>query len=490
MEMKKTGDKRKTIIFNNLRVKLIIILLCIGIIPSFYLHGALVSDVTLRAIDIKVAEVQNKMSITANHLDSYKYLQGEKSEIIDAEIEYLSIILEGRIFVINEGYKIIKDTYETREGDYIVSNNVINCFNGRSTIEYDKDKSYVEVATPIIDYTNKDGENRITGVILFGFSTESSESMMKYIDDQFMIFIILLAVIMVLIAIFLSNDIIRPFYKIKQILKSKGEDELIVLERRHSYKELDVLIDEFNRILEKHNVINESRQEFVSNVSHELKTPLTSIKVLAQSLTSQEDVPNEIYKEFMEDISKEVERENEIINDLLELVKLDKKEAALDIQIVNMNELIEEVLERLHSIADKLKVELIFESIREVKAELDAGKITLVINNIVENAIKYNNEDGMVRVVLDADHEYVVVSVEDNGIGIPEDAIVHIYERFYRVDKSHSKDIDGTGLGLSLTKHIIQLHKGSIEVESIQGEGAKFIVRIPLKYNEQLVREI
>lgn len=228
--------------------------------------------------------------------------------------------------------------------------------------------------------------------------------------------------------------------------------------------------------------MDDSRQEFVANVSHELKTPMTSIKVLADSLLAQEDAPAELYREFMEDIVSEIDRENQIITDLLALVKMDKKVQELNIVSLNINDLTELILKRLRPIARKKDVEVVFESMRPVVAEVDEVKLTLIMTNLVENAIKYNKEHGWVKVELDADHQYFTFRVSDSGIGIPEDSLPHIYERFFRVDKSHSREIGGTGLGLAITKNAVLMHRGSITVTSVEGEGTGFTVKIPLTY--------
>ena len=226
--------------------------------------------------------------------------------------------------------------------------------------------------------------------------------------------------------------------------------------------------------------IDETILDFVANVSHELKTPITSMKVLADSLIAQEDVPVELYREFMVDIAEEIEREDKIINDLLALVKMDKSAASVNITSVDINALTELILRRLRPIAKKTDIELTLISKREIIAEVDEVKLSLILTNLIENAIKYNREQGKVNVILDADHQFFTVQVADTGIGIPEDSIQHIYERFYRVDKSHSREIGGTGLGLAITKGAVQLLRGSIKVESIQGEGSVFTVKIPL----------
>ena len=206
------------------------------------------------------------------------------------------------------------------------------------------------------------------------------------------------------------------------------------------------------------------------------------MKVLADSLVGQEGVPEELYQEFMSDITAEIDRENKIITDLLSLVKLDKKAADLNVEHLNINQLLEDILKRLRPIADKRHIDLILDSFRPVEADVDEVKFTLAISNLVENGIKYNVDDGWVRVTLDADHKYFYVKVADSGMGIPEESIGRIFERFYRVDKSHSKEIGGTGLGLAITRSAVTKHHGNIQVESKEGEGTTFTVRIPLSY--------
>jgi len=124
----------------------------------------------------------------------------------------------------------------------------------------------------------------------------------------------------------------------------------------------------------------------------------------------------------------------------------------------------------------------VFESIRPVVAEVDEVKMSLVMTNLVENAIKYNTAHGWVKVVLDADHQYFTFEVRDSGVGIPEESLAYIYERFYRVDKSHSRESGGTGLGLAITRNAVLMHRGSITVTSKEGEGSCFVVKIPLTY--------
>ena len=294
-----------------------------------------------------------------------------------------------------------------------------------------------------------------------------------------------LVFIVVLVLVFgyaLSGILMKPFGKITRAIEGitdgfQSEDISVP-----DYTETELITDAFNQMLGRVRAVDTSRQEFVSNVSHELKTPLTSMKVLADSLVGQDNIPVELYQEFMQDIASEIDRENKIITDLLTLVRMDKKAAALQIGYININEMLEMIMKRLKPIASKKNVDLTLECIRDVNAEIDETKLSLAFNNLVENAIKYNVEDGWVKVSLDADHKYFYVVVSDSGMGIPEDSIDHIFERFYRVDKSHSTAIEGTGLGLAITKGAIMMHHGAIRVNSKEKEGTIFSVRIPLKY--------
>ncbi len=291
--------------------------------------------------------------------------------------------------------------------------------------------------------------------------------------------IIIILIILVFAAV-VSILLLMPFRRITAAIndvKAGYTDEPIV---GPNYLETEQIIKAFNALLKRMKALDDSRQEFVSNVSHELKTPITSMKVLADSLLAQEDVPNEVYREFMADIGAEIDREDKIINDLLALVKMDKKASGLNITTVDVVNLTEVVLKRMRPIARKHNIELTLESKRAITAQIDEVKISLVIMNLVENAIKYNRDEGWVKVELDADHQFFYVKVMDSGFGIPEESLDSIYERFYRVDKSRSREIGGTGLGLSIARNAVLMHRGTISVESTLDEGTTFTVKIPL----------
>lgn len=482
------GELKNFISLRSLQARIFIIILAVGVIPGVLMRYGILTNYEERAVEQRVATVQNQLLIVGNHLLSNNYFSTEKTEeksraVINAELEMISNLYEGRVMVINSGLKVVKDTYGISEGKTIISEEVIRCLGGESMSHYDKDHGYIEMTTPIVNNSNsEDGTSAIVGVMLTSISNDSIVGTMELLSRKAMILEYLMLVGIVALAMVLSRVLVRPFNRVTDAInevKAGYSDETISVP---DYVETVHIVDAFNQMLRRMKALDDSRQEFVANVSHELKTPMTSIKVLADSLLAQEDAPAELYREFMEDIVSEIDRENQIITDLLALVKMDKKVQELNIVALNVNELTELILKRLRPIARKKDVEVVFESMRPVVAEVDEVKLTLIMTNLVENAIKYNKEHGWVKVELDADHQYFTFRVSDSGIGIPEDSLPHIYERFFRVDKSHSRQIGGTGLGLAITKNAVLMHRGSITVTSVEGEGTSFTVKIPLTY--------
>lgn len=485
------GGLKSLFSMRSLQARIFIIILVVGIIPGVLMRYGILSNYEKKVVEQRVATVQTQLTIIGNHLLSNNYFQTNKQEevsygtapeVIRAELEMISNLYEGRVMVINSGLKVITDTYDLSKGKTIISEEVIKCFRGESSYHYDKRHGYIEMTTPITNHNNQDNSDTIVGVMLTSISNDAILGIIDVLNRKAIILECLMIIGIVAMALVLSTLLTRPFNRITDAInevKAGYSDDLISVP---DYVETVHIVDAFNQLLGRMRALDQSRQEFVANVSHELKTPMTSIKVLADSLLMQENAPVELYREFMDDIVSEIDRENRIITDLLALVKMDKSAQELNVVALNINDLTELILRRLRPIARKRDVELVFESMRQVTAEVDEVKLTLIMTNLVENAIKYNKEHGWVKVELDADHQFFTFQVSDSGIGIPEDSLVHIYERFYRVDKSHSKDIGGTGLGLAITRNAVLMHRGVITVDSVEGEGSCFTVKIPLNY--------
>lgn len=475
--------KKLTDFLGSLKCRLIVLFLLVGIIPSVLLRMGMLGSYENRAVFIRTSEILSQAKILANQIVSYDYLNNASStQTINVQLDQLSTIYDGRVMIIDDSFHIIKDTYEIDTGKTIISEEVIKSYYGEEITKYDSESRYIELTVPLTQVDPKTEEKSIIGVMMVSVSTDSINLNKEYLAQTTLVVMMICVLAAVFLGCIAAVQLVKPFHKmsksIEEIQTGYGEDVLAI----NDYTETRLICDKFNGMLGRMKVLDDSRQEFVSNVSHELKTPLTSMKVLADSINSMGDAPVELYKEFMADIGNEIDRETKIINDLLSLVKMDKSAGDLNVSNVNINELLEQILKRLKPIAERQNVELVLESFRPVSADVDEVKITLAITNLIENAIKYNRQDGWVHVSLNADHQYFYLKVEDSGIGIPEDSLEHIYERFYRVDKSHSREIGGTGLGLAITRNAILMHRGAIKVFSTEGEGTIFNVRIPLNY--------
>ncbi len=450
----------------------------VGLSPIFLMKYVILENYVTQAVAQKRALIQSQSQQIVERVLQSQYLKGSASKEVDRQLNQLASMYNGRVIVVNSSFRIIRDTYGIDEDKWIISEEVLQSFLGTDSSNYNAENQFLEMTIPIENQTTK----AIEGIMIVSVSTSNLNASKDALSNTVLILQMVLTILICCAAFYVAHILTKPFSK---ITKSLEEVQGAVMEQEISipdYTETKLLSEAYNRMLKRMKLQEDSRQEFVSNVSHELKTPITSMKVLADSLLAQDDVPVELYKEFMGDIAEEIDRENKIISDLLSLVKMDRKSSDVHIQETNINQLIELILKRLRPIAAKRKIELVLESFKPVVAEVDETKLTLALSNLVENGIKYNRAEGWVHVSLNVDNRYFYVKVEDSGMGIPEEAQEHIFERFYRVDKSHSREIGGTGLGLAITRSAVLMHHGAIKVYSKEGEGTTFTVRIPLKY--------
>lgn len=468
-------DKLRKIL--SLKVSIFLIFLCIFFITYYSLDRIIIYGFLRKSMDETVTQVKGQSNILASDILAMDFLKNPDSDAADVEIQQMAYAYSARILIINSDYIIVKDNYIFDEGKTIITEDVINAFKGKSHSHINYKSSSAVITTPIIDDTGK-----ISGVIkvsLSGYATIQTINYMKRISIAVMIALLL---VFSGILVFVIYKLTSPAKDMKEAILSLSDGDKNARIKKQTIKEYKNIGDAVNVLLDRLESIDGSRDEFVSNVSHELKTPMTSMKVLADSLLATENAPIEMYKDFMQDIAEEIDRENEIIGDLLNLVRTDGERAVLNIETVDVNELMEVVLKRLKPIALKNNIEIIFESMRPVTASIDRVKFIIVLTNIIENAIKYNHPEGWVKITLNADHKFFYVDVSDSGIGIPEECKDHVFERFYRVDKARSRETGGTGLGLAITKNIVLLHKGTIKFYSKENEGTTFNIRIPLNY--------
>lgn len=384
--------KKKTKFYKSLRFRILVILIILGIVPGIIVTQLMIHYYENQAVEVSVSAVRTECEILCDQIIKENYLNDSSSEAVNSKLELLSNVYGGRILLIDRDFKIVRDTYHVDEGKTLVSGKVIQCFKNGATDEFRRIGQMIELVVPV----KSADVAQIQGAMLVDISGGEIAAISGDLEQKGILIIGIIIVLSLFLAYILSTILVKPLARVTKAIEDLTDgyqqDEICVPD----YTETELITDAFNKMLARMKVLDESRSEFVSNVSHELKTPMTSMKVLADSLVGQQGVPEELYQEFMRDITAEIDRENRIITDLLTLVKMDKKNADLQIQHMSINQLLEDILKRLRPIADKRSIDLILDSFRPVEADVDELKFTSAISNLVENAIKYNVDDGWV----------------------------------------------------------------------------------------------
>ena len=354
--------KKKTKFYKSLRFRILVILIILGIVPGIIVTQLMIHYYENQAVEVSVSAVRTECEILCDQIIKENYLNDSSSEAVNSKLELLSNVYGGRILLIDRDFKIVRDTYHVDEGKTLVSGKVIQCFKNGASDEFRRIGQMIELVVPV----KSADVAQIQGAMLVDISGGEIAAISGDLEQKGILIIGIIIVLSLFLAYILSTILVKPLARVTKAIEDLTDgyqqDEICVPD----YTETELITDAFNKMLARMKVLDESRSEFVSNVSHELKTPMTSMKVLADSLVGQQGVPEELYQEFMRDITAEIDRENRIITDLLTLVKMDKKNADLQIQHMSINQLLEDILKRLRPIADKRSIDLILDSFRPV----------------------------------------------------------------------------------------------------------------------------
>ncbi|AEE96104.1 integral membrane sensor signal transduction histidine kinase [Mahella australiensis 50-1 BON] len=409
---------------------------------------------------------------------SARYLQ-DANPYINNVISDFSDSLNARILILNHRGTVVVDSFN----DINILNRTLNhqevlaALKGESVSQqyYLPEGQWVMYSTAPIT-ANGD----IIGVVFISSSLKDIYDSISQVRDRLLVYSVFLAVAIALFSYFISGFVTKPIKDITDVIREMGRGHLRQKVEVSGSKEIIELGNAFNAMSQRVESLDKARSEFVANASHELKTPLSSIKVLAQSLVQDPNADIKVYKEFMYDIDSEIDRMNNVINDLLTLVQLDKDKPDITYTDVDLERLINEVLKVLRPLAAAKNIKLNYRCEEGVSIRGDAPKLKQMLINIIDNALKYTPEGGKVDVCLRKKDGEALIEVVDNGMGIPRADLPYIFDRFYRVDKARSRATGGTGLGLSIAQKIAYLHKGTINVESSEGEGTRFSIKLPL----------
>jgi len=322
--------------------------------------------------------------------------------------------------------------------------------------------------------------SELIGVVLMVSSISDLTHSLAEIQTGIIVFFVAVLVIVLLVGLYFSSVITHPINELNNIMQQTARAGFTVRANPKGNDEIAQLGSTFNMMSEKLQNMDQMRNDFISNASHELKTPLSAMKILIESLLHQETPDPAMTREFLGDINQEIDRLSAIVGDLLTIVRFDSKSEKLQMEPIALDELLFDTLSRLSPVAKKAQI-----SIEPSCDELcfvngDPIKLQQVIYNLVDNAIKYTPEGGTVWVKLYTEGDKAVLEVRDNGIGIPKESLPHLFDRFYRVDKARSRSTGGTGLGLSIVQSVVHTHGGDIEVDSEDNVGTVFHVYLPL----------
>ena len=386
----------------------------------------------------------------------------------------LESLRASRLVVTDSTGLCIYDSLDTALGSYMLLPEIMGACQGNDvfTWRYHGGAMVSRAATPIVDF------GTVAGCVYITEFDTAQGAVIDLLLQTILRVTLILELAVVLFSLFYTRHFSRRMRAIMDSMHTiqKGNYDQKVSVGGND--ELTLLANEFNDLTERLQTSEEKRRRFVSDASHELKTPLASIKLLTDSIL-QNDMDAETMREFVEDIGSEAERLNRMTAKLLSLTRVDGQMVS-ESELIRMAPTIRQVAKMLGPVAEKSGVELELRLEEDSTVLITRDDLYQIVFNLIENGIKYNRPQGRVTVSLRKTTDLSKLTVTDTGMGIPKDALDHIFERFYRVDKDRSRQTGGSGLGLAIVRAIVQRNRGEIQVDSHLGQGTSFLVTFPI----------
>ena len=421
----------------------------------------------------KQSSLQGSVSVMVTALSGLEELSEENVAGAMTLVEETGI---SRVLVTDSSGRVLYDTRETDGaiGRYAFYTELVQALRGEDVFYTEfSDKAFKSrAASPVIYHSQTIG-----AVYAYEYDTEQAELLLSLQRNLLTIS----AVVLVFaggISVLLSRVLTRRFGVLTDAIRKMREGSYSHRAEVGGHDEISELAAEFNDMADRLQTTEDARRRFVSDASHELKTPLAGIRLLSDSILQTENMDAQTVREFVGDIEQESERLARITENLLRLTRLDSGMLP-EAQRVDLSSVMARVVRMLRLVAEEKQVDLSYEIRREGQTLASEDEIHEIIYNLTENAIKYNRPGGFVKLLLAGDEKDCLLTVSDNGIGIPEGDMPRIFDRFYRVDKMRSRAAGGTGLGLSIVADTVRRRGGSIEVRAREGGGTVFTVRLP-----------
>lgn len=418
----------------------------------------------------KETSLIEKSQLASDEISTLEVLNPSTVSGIVNQMESLKVT---RMIVTDQGGAVLYDTGSCTAGTRVLLPEVLQALEGNDvfTGRYEDGTMISRAATPIFYY------GTIVGCVYMTENDAAQGQLLQLLQKTIFQITLVLEIAVTLFSLLYSKSFSRRMRKIMQSMRIIQNGDYTHKVTVGGNDELTVLGQEFNDLTERLQTSEEKRRRFVSDASHELKTPLASIKLLTDSIL-QNDMDNETIREFVGDIGNEADRLNRMTAKLLTLTKADAVHD--ETEIINMEPTINRVCRMLTPLAEQAGVTMEVQINQDCPVLILEDDLYQIVFNLVENGIKYNLPGGSLTVSLTRVEDNAVLSVRDTGMGIPEDAMPHVFERFYRVDKARSRATGGSGLGLSIVNTIVWNNKGTIVVSSEPGKGTCFTVTFPV----------
>ncbi len=430
-----------------------------------------ISDLTEYANDVSMSLSSDFQRHNASNIYNYIVKKGIESGGRIIVIDLSGVVqadsfsrLNGYIINTKEAYEVVQEGMDTSYGFHKI---------------YDSDDTgnftwSINMVSAIID------DSRTVGAVIIVQSIADIVQRINQIQLRYYVIYAVSMLILIVIFGFLINRILYPLNELRKGTEAISGGDFSKRVKVSGRDEFASLGEAFNTMAVRLEDVDRARSDFISNASHELKTPLTSVKILTESILYENGVEESVYKDFLGEIDKEIDRMTELVNDLLFMTRLENLDPdALPIENTSVTSIVDEVMDSLRQIADQKGILLTKDLRYTGNIDCLRGHLKHAISNLVENGIKYT-EQGSVTIRTSKENDSCVFEIIDTGEGIAKKEQEKIFERFYRVSKSRTRETGGSGLGLYIVQRVAVLHNGSVSVESEEGKGAVFSLRIPI----------
>lgn len=463
----------------SIRIQLVLTYFIIIVLTIILVGTYLTNSMRQYTLSQKKMQTLSQANVIAGYISQYQDLSEESINFL---LEQQQVASDCRVLMLDTDAKVLYDSNNgIMQGIYMPTSTILDAIQGQNASEEiteTDEELIIGAAVPTIK------DKKVTGVIYYQVSATDTVGFMNQLWVTMLMLAVLISVIIGVVSFIMAGIITAPITSLtKKITKAAdGNTDFFIEEKTGG--EIGKLIDSFNKMTRQIQTQEEKRQEFVSNASHELKTPLSSIKLISDSLLNVPDAPREMTNEFLTDMNIQVERLTRIIDKLLTLTRMDndKTVSTLEFAVTDLTDLCSNIVKALRPLAEQKKISLIYNADTPIYSKIERDRMWEAIYNIIDNSIKYTKEEGSVEVSLFKEENNAIITVKDTGIGIASEEKYKIFDRFYRVDKARARETGGTGLGLSIALASVELHGGNIQVESEEGVGSTFRIIIPITF--------